>query len=90
MGQRLIKYPKVQKLFESASQHLNYDLLKVCLQGPADKLSKTIHCQPAIYVVSLAALEMIKEEQPEVVVFSQSFSLILLIVDRKLCSYCRQ
>jgi [acyl-carrier-protein] S-malonyltransferase len=35
--------------------------------GPAEKLNSTVVSQPAIYVASLAALEKLKEDRPEVV-----------------------
>jgi [acyl-carrier-protein] S-malonyltransferase len=35
--------------------------------GPTEKLNSTVVSQPAIYVASLAALEKLKEERPEVV-----------------------
>ncbi|MCA9055353.1 MAG: acyltransferase domain-containing protein, partial [Planctomycetaceae bacterium] len=35
-------------------------------EGPAEKLDSTVISQPAIYVTSLAALEMLKETQPDV------------------------
>lgn len=41
-----------------------YDLLKLCLEGPKSRLDKTIYCQPAVMVTSLAALEKLKEERP--------------------------
>lgn len=34
--------------------------MKLCNEGPADKLNQTIYCQPAIMVTSLAALELLK------------------------------
>lgn len=41
-----------------------YDLLKLCLEGPKNKLDLTVYCQPAVMVSSLAALERLKEERP--------------------------
>lgn len=34
------------------------------MEGPKEKLNQTAHCQPAIMVCSLAALERLKEERP--------------------------
>jgi [acyl-carrier-protein] S-malonyltransferase len=53
-----------QSLFDHASSVLGYDLLDVCLNGPAERLNATDVSQPAIFVASLAALEMLKEAQP--------------------------
>ncbi|KAG7176258.1 malonyl-CoA-acyl carrier protein transacylase-like, partial [Homarus americanus] len=64
MGKELLKFPNVQEMYECASQILGYDLLGVCLQGPSQKLNKTIHQQPAIVVSSLAAIEKLRDERP--------------------------
>lgn len=34
--------------------------MKLCNEGPAEKLNQTIYCQPAVMVTSLAALELLK------------------------------
>src|SRR5262249_54440895 len=54
-------------LFDRASTILGYDLLEVCTHGPAEKLNATDVCQPAIFVTSIAALEQLKENEPDVV-----------------------
>lgn len=53
-------------------------MLKLCLEGPKEKLDKTVYCQPAIVVSSLAALERLKEERPNAIdncVATAGFSL---------------
>ena len=52
--------PAAAELFEKASAILGYDLLDVCVNGPAERLNSTEVSQPAIYVASLAALEKMK------------------------------
>ncbi|XP_067015001.2 probable malonyl-CoA-acyl carrier protein transacylase, mitochondrial [Anabrus simplex] len=64
MGKDLLKFPIAKDLFEEANEILGYDLLSLCLNGPKEELDKTIKCQPAIFVSSLAALERLKEERP--------------------------
>lgn len=66
MGKELLKYPNVQEMYKCASQILGYDLLELSLNGPLQKLSKTIHQQPAVVVASLAAIEKLRDEQPSV------------------------
>ena len=66
MGKDTIGYGQARDLFEEASAVLKYDLLKMCLSGPISVLSKTVHCQPAVLVSSLAALEKLQEQNPEV------------------------
>lgn len=41
--------------------------MKLCNEGPADKLNQTIHCQPAVMVTSLAALELLKQHRPNAI-----------------------
>jgi [acyl-carrier-protein] S-malonyltransferase len=59
--------PAARQLFTEASAVLGYDLLDVCVNGPAERLSSTVVSQPAIFVASLAALESLKQSEPEAV-----------------------
>jgi len=52
--------PAAKEMFDMASEVLGYDLLDVCVNGPAERLNSTEVSQPAIYVASLAALEKMK------------------------------
>lgn len=61
------KYPTARRLFDRAAEILGYDLLKLCLEGPKEQLDLTAFSQPALFVGSLAALEMLKEVKPELV-----------------------
>ena len=54
-------------LFDRAADILSYDLLALCTEGPEEKLNSTIHSQPALFVCSLAALELLKRDSPAVV-----------------------
>ena len=42
--------PAAKALFDQASEILGYDLLDVCVNGPAEKLNSTEVSQPAIYL----------------------------------------
>lgn len=66
MGRGLLKYPNVKEMFAVAHKILGYDLLSLCLQGPEEELRKTVHCQPAVFVTSLAAVERLNQENPKV------------------------
>ena len=46
---------------------LGYDLANICFNGPAELLDSTIHSQPALFVVSLAAVESLRANSPGVV-----------------------
>ncbi|KAG8371524.1 hypothetical protein BUALT_Bualt13G0096600 [Buddleja alternifolia] len=39
---------------------LRFDLLDICINGPKEKLDSTVLSQPAIYVTSLAAVEVLR------------------------------
>jgi len=57
--------PAVKALIEEANAVLGYDILDLCMNGPLEKLKQTEFCQPAIFVASLAAVEMLRQESPE-------------------------
>jgi [acyl-carrier-protein] S-malonyltransferase len=68
MGRLLVEStPSAREVFERANAVLGYDLLAVCLEGPAEKLDSTVYSQPALFVTSLAALEWLKANKPNVV-----------------------
>jgi [acyl-carrier-protein] S-malonyltransferase len=46
---------------------LGYDLAKLCFEGPAEQLDSTVCSQPALFVASLAAVEALREQSPDVV-----------------------
>jgi [acyl-carrier-protein] S-malonyltransferase len=59
--------PAARALFNRAADVLGYDLLKLCTEGPAEKLDATEHSQPALFVAGLAALEQLKQTSPDVI-----------------------
>lgn len=61
------RYPAAASLYDRANDILGYDLRKICFEGPAEELDSTIISQPAIFVTSLAALEMLRADSPDVV-----------------------
>lgn len=59
MGKDLVEqYPQVKDLFAHANDIVGYDLQRVCLEGPEEKLNQTTISQPAIFVLSAALLKM--------------------------------
>ncbi|NLB60241.1 MAG: ACP S-malonyltransferase [Lentisphaerae bacterium] len=46
--------PECRALFTRANEVLGYDLAALCFEGPESELLKSQHCQPAIFVGSLA------------------------------------
>ncbi|XP_010369401.1 malonyl-CoA-acyl carrier protein transacylase, mitochondrial isoform X1 [Rhinopithecus roxellana] len=67
MGGGLLGYPRVRELYAAARRVLGYDLLELSLHGPQETLDRTVHCQPAIFVASLAAVEKLHHLQPSVI-----------------------
>lgn len=68
MGRELVeRLPAARRLFDSAREILGYDLAQLCATGPADELDSTVYSQPALFVTSLAALESLREQSPDVI-----------------------
>ncbi len=68
MGRHLAdQYPRARELYDRAADILGYDLAKLCFDGPAEELDSTIVSQPALFVTSLAALEKLRADRPDVV-----------------------
>lgn len=62
-----VRLPAVRRLYDDAASILGYDLAKLCFDGPAEELDSTVRSQPALFVTSLAALEALRQDQPDVV-----------------------
>ena len=68
MGRWLCEnYPQARALYDTASEVLGYDLITLSQEGPEDKLNATEFCQPALFVVGMAAAEVVLSERPELV-----------------------
>lgn len=63
MGVEAQKVPAAAELFSKANEILGFDLLDVCITGPKEKLDSTVLSQPAIYVTSLAAVEVLRARE---------------------------
>ena len=46
--------PEIMALFDKANDVLGFDLKKLCFEGPAEALTRSDVCQPAIFTVSMA------------------------------------
>ena len=63
MGKDLTdKYPSARALFDRANKVLDYDLAKICFEGPEDALTQTENAQPGIFLVSWVALKLLREK----------------------------
>ena len=65
MGKDLAEaYPAVRTLFDQADAALGHTLTNVMFEGPMEELTRTSHCQPALYAHGLVILEVLKEKVP--------------------------
>jgi len=51
----------ISEIKETCNDVLDYDLFKLCTDGPIETLTRTKYCQPAMAVSSLLAFERLKE-----------------------------
>lgn len=58
-------YPTAKRCFDEASEILGYDLAELCFDGPEEKLNATEFSQPALFVIGIAAAEVLREEHPD-------------------------
>src|SRR6266850_8277346 len=65
MGKDLAeKFPSAKAWFDRANSVLSYDLTAICFDGPEAELTKTKNAQPAIFLVSWVAFQVLKEHFP--------------------------
>jgi [acyl-carrier-protein] S-malonyltransferase len=65
MGKDLAEaFPSAKTWFERADACLGYGLSAICFGGPEAELTKTEHAQPAIFLVSWVAFNLLKESLP--------------------------
>jgi len=55
---------ELMALFDKANSVLGFDLKKLCFEGPAEELTKSNVCQPAIFVTSYAAYLALQKKCP--------------------------
>jgi [acyl-carrier-protein] S-malonyltransferase len=61
------KVPAARQLYEQADDILGFGLSRLCFEGPPAELDRTAVSQPAIFVSSLAALELLRSENPQAI-----------------------
>lgn len=65
MGKDLAaEYPVAAELFAKADEILGFPLSSITFEGPAEELTKTSVCQPALYVHGLASLAVLQQRIP--------------------------
>jgi len=65
MGQDLAaQFPLAQAWFDRANSRLDYDLAKICFQGPETELTNTANAQPGVFLVGWVAFQLLQEQVP--------------------------
>ncbi|MBU5449673.1 ACP S-malonyltransferase [Acetivibrio sp. MSJd-27] len=63
MGRELIeKYEAAARVYDQAGEVFGESFLQLCFEGELEELSKTLNAQPAIFTLSMAVLEILKEK----------------------------
>lgn len=66
MGKDLVAhFPTAAALFQQADEILGIKLSQIMFEGPAEALTQTAICQPALYVHGLACLALLREKLPD-------------------------
>ena len=64
MGQTLYeREPAVRAVFDQADELLGFPLSRLCFEGPEAELTDTVNQQPALFVTSLAAWQVIQQQE---------------------------
>mmetsp|Transcript_40175 Transcript_40175/g.116161 ORF Transcript_40175/g.116161 Transcript_40175/m.116161 type:complete len:556 (+) Transcript_40175:82-1749(+) len=66
MMKDVVDRPNVKVMFSRAAAILGWDPKEIALNGPEEKLSETRYCQPLMFMGGIAALDLLKEQKPEV------------------------
>jgi [acyl-carrier-protein] S-malonyltransferase len=59
--------PAARRLYDQANEVLGYDLARLCFEGPTEELDSTVISQPALFVTSLVAIEVLRSTTPDAV-----------------------
>lgn len=59
-------FPECRAFFVKAGDVLGYDLSRIIFDGPDTELTKSSHCQPAIFTVTAACFQALKRQCPDI------------------------
>lgn len=63
MGKELYEsFDEVKDIFHQANDVLGRDIAKICFEGPEEELLNTTNAQPALFLVSISLLSLLKKE----------------------------
>jgi [acyl-carrier-protein] S-malonyltransferase len=60
------QFPSSKRWFDRSRELLGFDLPSICFHGPEAELIRTENAQPAIFLISWIALQLLEERLPEV------------------------
>ena len=61
MGRALAEgFPEAREVFDTADRVLGLSLTRICWEGPAEELKKSVHTQPALLTHSVAAFRLVE------------------------------
>jgi len=66
MGKDFADDAEIAALFARANEVIGFDIASLCFEGPAEELTKSNICQPAIFTVSIAAFKAFQKKYPGV------------------------
>lgn len=67
MGKELCEtYPRAKEIFDKANEILDFDLKKLCFEGPREELATTLNSQPAILTHSVALLRVLESRNQDI------------------------
>lgn len=58
------QFPTAKSLFDKSQEILGFDLASICFDGPEEELTRTQNAQPAIFLTSWVAFQLLKERFP--------------------------
>jgi [acyl-carrier-protein] S-malonyltransferase len=59
------QFPSAKALFDRSRDILGFDLARLCFDGPEEELTRTENAQPAIFLTSWVAFQLLKERKPD-------------------------
>jgi [acyl-carrier-protein] S-malonyltransferase len=76
MGKDLAeRFPEAQEVFDAADDALGFPLTRLCFEGPADELTRTLNAQPALLAHGAAVWAVVREAIGDRVVAAAGHSL---------------
>ena len=64
MGKEIYnQYEEAKKIYDKAEKISEMPIRKICFEGPEEELNKTENTQMAIFITSLAMLEILKNKK---------------------------